>query len=190
VLGVPDEVIVADYAATKENLEAIIERLMATRSYETVLSNLPPDTLHAEAETMQAFLERIRATYGDMHGYAVAAGVAPDALEALVTRLVETVLEGGSDRRSRRGARRDHRHRSHRGRRSRRAPAAPPPPPSRGARSRASLTLIARPCNSLPSSSRIARCASSFDAISTNPNPRERPDSRSVMTCAEVVSPI
>jgi protein-tyrosine phosphatase len=90
VLGVPDEVVVADYAATKENLEAIIERLMATRSYETVLSNLPPDTLHAEAETMQAFLERIRATYGDMRGYAVAAGVAPDALEALVIRLVET----------------------------------------------------------------------------------------------------
>ena len=31
-LGVPDEVIVADYAATKENLDAIVERLMATRS--------------------------------------------------------------------------------------------------------------------------------------------------------------
>jgi protein-tyrosine phosphatase len=89
VLGVPDELIVADYAATKENLDAIIERLMATRSYETVLSNLPPDTLHAEAETMQAFLERIRATYGDMRGYAQAAGVAPDALETLVVRLVE-----------------------------------------------------------------------------------------------------
>ena len=88
VLGVPDEIIVADYAATKENLEAIIERLMATRSYATVLANLPPDTLHAEAETMVAFLERIRAEYGDMRGYAQAAGVAPDALEALVVRLV------------------------------------------------------------------------------------------------------
>jgi protein-tyrosine phosphatase len=88
VLGVPDEVIVADYAATKENLDAIVERLMATRSYESVLADLPPDTLHAEAETMAAFLERIRSDYGDMHAYARAAGVAPDALEALVDRLV------------------------------------------------------------------------------------------------------
>ena len=89
ILGVPDEVIVADYAATKENLEAIIERLMATKSYASVLSNLPPDTMHAEAETMVVFLERIRTDYGDMRGYAAAAGVAPDALEALTLRLIE-----------------------------------------------------------------------------------------------------
>ncbi len=88
ILGVPDEVIVADYAATKENLDAIIERLMATRSYESVLSNLPPDTLHAEAETMVAFLARIRTEYGDMRAYARAAGVEPDALEALEVRLL------------------------------------------------------------------------------------------------------
>src|SRR6185503_17467471 len=89
VLDVPDDVIVADYVATKEHLEAIIERLMATKSYEKVLTNLPPDTLHAEAETMVAFLERIRAEYGDMRTYAQAAGVTPEALEALVVRLVE-----------------------------------------------------------------------------------------------------
>jgi hypothetical protein len=88
-LGVPDEVIVADYVATKENLDAIIERLMATKSYATVLASLPPDTLHAEADTMIAFLERIRTDYGDMRGYAQAAGVSADALEALVVRLVE-----------------------------------------------------------------------------------------------------
>jgi protein-tyrosine phosphatase len=89
VLDVPDEVIVADYAATKENLDAIVERLMATKSYATVLANLPPDTLHAEAETMVAFLERIRAEYGDMRGYARAAGVDEDALDGLTRRLVD-----------------------------------------------------------------------------------------------------
>jgi protein-tyrosine phosphatase len=89
VLGVPDEIIVADYAATRENLAAIVERLMATASYASVLAALPPDTLHAEAETMVSFLERIRAAYGDMRGYAQAAGVGPGALEALVVRLVE-----------------------------------------------------------------------------------------------------
>jgi protein-tyrosine phosphatase len=89
LLGVRDEVIVADYAATQENLEAIIERLMAARGYQTMLSALPPDTLHAEAETMVAFLARIRERYGSMHGYARAAGV----MEALVGRLAERLLE-------------------------------------------------------------------------------------------------
>ena len=89
VLGVPDDLIVADYAATKENLDAIVERLMATRSYAKVLESLPPDTLHAEAETMVAVLERIRDEYGDMRGFASAAGVTPDALEALRSGLIE-----------------------------------------------------------------------------------------------------
>ena len=60
MLGVPEEVIVADYAATQENLDAIIDRLMSTTGYQTMLSALPPDTLHAEPETMLAFLERMR----------------------------------------------------------------------------------------------------------------------------------
>jgi hypothetical protein len=55
LLGVPDQVIVADYAATQENLDAIIERLMSTEGYHTMLSALPPDTLHAEPETMLRF---------------------------------------------------------------------------------------------------------------------------------------
>lgn len=89
VLEVPDEVIVADYAATQENLDAIIERLRAMESYKSVLSALPEDTLHAEAATMIAFLERIRTEYGHMHAYAQTAGVTRDALEALKNRLVE-----------------------------------------------------------------------------------------------------
>jgi len=89
LLGVRDEVIAADYAATQENLEAIIERLMAARGYQTMLSALPPDTLHAEAETMVAFLARMRERYGSMRGYARAAGVA----DALVERLAERLLE-------------------------------------------------------------------------------------------------
>jgi len=89
LLGVRDEVIVADYAATQENLEAIIERLMAARGYQTMLAALPPDTLHAEAETMIAFLASMRERYGSMRGYARAAGVT----DALVERLGERLLE-------------------------------------------------------------------------------------------------
>jgi protein tyrosine/serine phosphatase len=89
VLDVPDEVIVADYVATRENLDAIVAKLQTMESYKAVLSALPEDTLHAEAETMIALLERIRTEYGGMRAYAQAAGVTPDALETLRCRLVE-----------------------------------------------------------------------------------------------------
>ena len=86
---VPDELIVADYAATAENLDAIIDRLMASRGYQKMLAALPPDTLHAEADTMVAFLDGVRARYGSMREYARAAGVDDAAIERLTTRLVE-----------------------------------------------------------------------------------------------------
>jgi protein-tyrosine phosphatase len=89
LLGVPDELIVADYAATAENLDAIIDRLMASKGYQTMLAALPADTLHAEAETMVAFLDGIRARYGSMRGYARSAGVDEGTIERLMGRLIE-----------------------------------------------------------------------------------------------------
>ena len=89
LLDVPDETIVADYVATQENLDAIVERLLADEGYQAVLAALPPDTLHAEADTMLAFLHGIRARYGSMTAYAHAAGVGDDVLGALRARLLE-----------------------------------------------------------------------------------------------------
>jgi protein-tyrosine phosphatase len=88
-LGVRDEVIVADYAATRENLDAIVARLMATDGYRTMLEALPPDTLHAEPETMIALLTRIRERYGSMSAYLAAAGVSRATLEKLTHALLE-----------------------------------------------------------------------------------------------------
>ena len=89
LLGVPDEVVIADYAATQECLDAIVERLMATKGYQTMLAALPPDTMHAESETMATFLTSIRARYGSMRGYARAAGVEEAAIDRLAVRLLE-----------------------------------------------------------------------------------------------------
>jgi protein-tyrosine phosphatase len=88
LLGVADEVIVADYAATQENLDAIIDRLMSTEGYQNMLGALPPDTLHAEPQTMLSFLERMRGTYGSMAAYARSAGVADESLVRLRGRLL------------------------------------------------------------------------------------------------------
>jgi protein-tyrosine phosphatase len=88
LLGVEDDVIVADYALTQENLDQIIDRLTATEGYQAMLAALPPDTLHAQPETMIALLEKIEAKYGSMEGYAVAAGVGPQAIDRLRDRLL------------------------------------------------------------------------------------------------------
>ncbi|MFN8641012.1 MAG: tyrosine-protein phosphatase [Candidatus Binatia bacterium] len=88
LLGVPDPLIIADYAATRENLDAIVERLMSTEGYYEMLSALPPDTMHAEPETMAAFLSRLRDAYGSVEAYARSAGVSDDAIGALRARLL------------------------------------------------------------------------------------------------------
>ena len=82
LLGVPDEVIVADYAATRENLDAIVDRLNALEGYRTMLAALPPDTMHANPETIVEFLERLRARFGSVEDYAQASGVAAPATRA------------------------------------------------------------------------------------------------------------
>lgn len=88
ILGVRDEIIVADYAATQQNLDAIIERLMASEGYQIMLNALPPDTLHAQPETMITLLERVRSRYGSMRDYARAAGISESSIRALETRLL------------------------------------------------------------------------------------------------------
>jgi protein-tyrosine phosphatase len=89
LLDVPEEIIVADYVATRANLDAIVGRLATAAGYRAVLAALPPDTLHAEPETMVAFLAAMRARHGSLRGYARWAGV-PDATVArLAARLVE-----------------------------------------------------------------------------------------------------
>ncbi len=88
-LGVRDELIVADYAATREGLEAVIERLMQSEGYREMFAALPPDTLHAEPETMIALLEQVRQEHGSMRGYLQQAGVGDGVVEGLAARLLE-----------------------------------------------------------------------------------------------------
>jgi hypothetical protein len=68
-------------------------------------------------------------------------------------------------------------------------PPPPPPNPLRGACGLASLTVSARPPESLPFSAAIAFSASSSLGIWTKPKPRDRPVSRSVATDALSMAP-
>lgn len=89
VLGVPDEVIVEDYSFTKRNLDKIIARLRASEAYQHVFTELPEETLHAEPETMERLLVRVRDEWGSMAGYLEAAGLPA----ATLAHLRQTLLD-------------------------------------------------------------------------------------------------
>ena len=89
LLGVDDELIVADYALSQESMDDIIGRLNQSKGYEQMWDELPPDTLHAMPETMRELLTSIEDRWGSMHGYAREAGLD----EAVFDRLAQTCLE-------------------------------------------------------------------------------------------------
>ena len=90
LLGVADDDIVADYVLTHEVVDVIHER--GRRDYPDAADRWPelPDELRgAFAPTMTGMLERMRAEFGDWHGYARAIGVEPDVVEALRIALLD-----------------------------------------------------------------------------------------------------
>ncbi|MGI9432588.1 MAG: tyrosine-protein phosphatase [Myxococcota bacterium] len=90
VLGVADADIVADYARTREQLPAIRASLEASRAFAEVVDRFPPETLHADPETMEQFLVEVRGRFGDMRGYVRGIGVTERTLSALAERLIES----------------------------------------------------------------------------------------------------
>ncbi len=86
IAGVEPEVIVADYAATNERLEAIIERLARSKMYGDVTSR-PVRAHEARAETMRAFLEQLDARYGGLKSWLASQGFTDDEVAALHARL-------------------------------------------------------------------------------------------------------
>ncbi|MFP6623167.1 MAG: tyrosine-protein phosphatase [Myxococcota bacterium] len=89
VLGVPEELIVADYALSRQNLDAIIERLNASDGYKDMFEHLPPDTLHAEPETMVSLLAKLEEGYGSAEAFLESAGVGSDVVERLRASVLE-----------------------------------------------------------------------------------------------------
>jgi len=89
VLGVREEVIVADYAATRDNLDLIVDKLLANEGYQGIFEHLPPETLHAEPAAMTRLLERVALRHGSMAGYARSIGLSDAELSRLRENLVE-----------------------------------------------------------------------------------------------------
>jgi len=89
VLGVPDDLIVADYALSSQNIDAIIERITNMKGYGDTLKLMPADTMHAKPETMEEVVANVASRYGSMSDYLRDSGVS----EATLARLRAKCLD-------------------------------------------------------------------------------------------------
>jgi protein-tyrosine phosphatase len=87
IAGVEREVIVADYVATNDRIEAIVERLSRSKMYGGDVSSRPVRAHEARAETMQAFLEQLDTRYGGLPSWLAEQGFAADEIGQLRAKL-------------------------------------------------------------------------------------------------------
>jgi protein-tyrosine phosphatase len=86
IAGVEPEVIVADYVATNERIEQIIDRLSRAKMYRNV-TDKPIRAHEARAETMRAFLEQLDVRYGGVQKWLADNGFTADEVARLRDRL-------------------------------------------------------------------------------------------------------
>ena len=87
VAGVPAQAVAADYAATGERTEAIVDRLSRSRLYARDITSKPADLHRPRPETMTAFLEQMEARYGGVASWLTDNGLSPADLDALRVKL-------------------------------------------------------------------------------------------------------
>jgi protein tyrosine/serine phosphatase len=85
--GVERDAIVADYVATGQRIEAILQRLVSSPTYRAELEGHDPRRHTPLAETMERFLELVDEQYGGSAAWLRAQGLEEDDLERLRLRL-------------------------------------------------------------------------------------------------------
>jgi protein tyrosine/serine phosphatase len=87
VAGVADDVVVADYVATGERIEAVVARLISRPAYEDALRDQPLSHHVPRPETMQRILTVLREQHGGAAGWLVENGWSDDQVASLHSRL-------------------------------------------------------------------------------------------------------
>ena len=85
--GVEPEAIVADYMASGERIEAIIERLARSKMYAAGVNGTPVRAHAPRAETMKAFLEQLTTRYGGLEAWLADNGFTAEELSLLRAKL-------------------------------------------------------------------------------------------------------
>ena len=88
--GVHRDAVVADYVASAERIEGVLERLQASVTYGPALADVTADLITPEAGSMERFLDHVDRAYGGPHGLAMSIGVDEETVARLGTRLVGT----------------------------------------------------------------------------------------------------
>ena len=87
VAGVADDVVVADYVATGERIDRILERLAARPAYADGLRGRPMEHHATKPETMQRILTVLQERHGGAAGWLRDQGWSEDQVQALRSRL-------------------------------------------------------------------------------------------------------
>jgi protein-tyrosine phosphatase len=93
LLGVPDDVVVADYALTHDVLPTIAQRREAREAALNMRirwEDIPDDLKGAHSHVMEELLGNVRERWGSWEGYAAAVGIPDDVVTALRAELVDT----------------------------------------------------------------------------------------------------
>jgi protein-tyrosine phosphatase len=90
VLGVPDDVIAADYVLTERARARSMEWIEVHEpGFAAFLNQIPPERRGVRPETILGFLSGVRERYGGAEGFLTSTGVGPGALDRLRQALVE-----------------------------------------------------------------------------------------------------
>lgn len=90
LLGVDDEVIVADYAISGANMDRLVEQLQRDRPEAlTAMNDQPSAYLAAPPAAMERLLAHVHATYGSWPAYVRSIGIDDDVVAALRANLLD-----------------------------------------------------------------------------------------------------
>ena len=87
--GVEPAAVVADYAATGQRIEAILDRLRSSQTYKADIEGKPAAVHEARPQTMTAFLEQVDARHGGVTRWLAGHDFAGEDLRLLRARLRE-----------------------------------------------------------------------------------------------------
>jgi protein-tyrosine phosphatase len=86
--GVRRAAVIADYAATGERIEPLLDRLRRSRTYSGDVSTEPAKSQAPRPETMAAFLEQLDSRYGGVTRWLAGHGFGADDLHPLCAKLL------------------------------------------------------------------------------------------------------
>jgi protein-tyrosine phosphatase len=87
LVGVRRDAIVADYVASGDRIDAIMDRLRASSTYAADIDKMPPDVHKPRAETLGAFLDEMHTRHGGVRTWLDGHGFGESDVERLRAKL-------------------------------------------------------------------------------------------------------